>query len=473
MALKRRLLSICLSLLLVVTTLFVPLTAQASYPLSNDRSITARSAIVVFLGTNAAQDMIMFEQNADERLAPAGLTRLVVGLYALQTLEDQGIDPDQATGTYTKAIDDALKAENVRDLYTVKMQEGDVWHVTDLLNIAMLQTAADAVTTLAVTLAGSPEAFVKGMNDMLPLIGCTDTAFTNIYGLDDPGQYTSARDMYRILRYASLNYSTLTSIISQSEYTVHPVVGEVDSWPTTNEMLRQSSTHYYTPLVYGRSGYTESIGQSCASVARDDGFEYMTVVMGSKAVAPPKAEGDEEEDEEEEEVELDSNPAFTDTMTLYRWAYNTFSYKTVVSRNQPITRADVRLAWSTDSVVLTAGTDLEGMLRNEADVNTLTYQIELTEEKLTAPVEQGQVCGVAKIYDGEYLVGQVNLCAAEFVGRSQLLAVFHGIWTILTSPVMLILLAVGAALFIGYIVIGTAHNASRRKNKRKRVKHHR
>ncbi len=424
---------------------------------------------MVFMGTNATQDMIMFEQNADERLAPAGLTRLVVGLYALQTLDDQGIDPEQATGTFSKEINDMVHAERVRDLPTVSMEEGDVWRVTDLLNVSMLQTAADAVTTLAVTLAGSHEAYVKGMNDMLPLIGCTDTRFTNVYGLDDPQQYTSARDMYRILRYASLNYSALTAMLSQSSYTVHPVVGEEDSWPTTNEMLRSSSTHYYTPLVYGRSGYTDSIGQSCASVARDDGFEYMTVVMGCNAVTPPVSEGEEPP----EESELDPYPAFTDTMTLNRWAYNTFSYKTVVSRSQPITRADVRLAWSTDSVVLTACSDLAGMLRNEVDVNALTYELEMTQETLTAPVEKGQVCGVAKIYDGEYFIGQVNLCAAEYVGRSQLLAVFHSIWTVITSPVMLILLAIGAALFVGYIVIGAAHNASRRKKRHKRVKHHR
>jgi len=468
--LKRRLFAICVSLFVLISLFSVPLSAGAAYPLSDDRSITARSAMVVFLGTNASQDMIMFEQNADERLAPAGLTRLLVGLYALQTLEDQHIDPDQATGTFTEAIKQSISTDKLKDLYTVKMQVGDVWHVTDLLNIAMLQTAADAVTTLAVTLAGSTEAFVKGMNDMLPLIGCTDTQFTNVYGIDDPAQYTTARDMYRILRYASLNYSTLTAILSQPEYTVHPVVGEVDSWPTTNEMLRHSSTHYYTPLVYGRSGYTESLGQSSVSVARDGGFEFMTVVMGSKAVAPPRSE---DEEEEEDEPELDPYPAFTDTMTLFRWVYNAFSYKTVVSRNQPITRADIRLAWSTDSVVLTAATDLEGMLRNETNVSDLTYQIELTEDPLTAPVEQGQVYGVAKVYDGEYLIGQVNLCAAEFVGRSQLLALFHGIWWILTRPIMLILLACGVALFLGYIVIGVVHNSRRRKNNHKRVKRHR
>lgn len=457
---KRRLLAVFVACVMLIAVLCAPLSASAAYPLPQDKHIYARSALVVFMGTDVSADMVMFEQNADEHLSPAGLTRILVGLYACKVLEDQNMDPDVATGTFTKSLKDGLSEAGVRDLYTVSMKEGDVWTVTDLLNIAMLQTAADAVTTLVVTLAGSQEAYVNGMNDMLTEIGCTDTHFTNVYGLDDPEQYTTARDMYRILRYASINYSQLTDILGQSEYTVHPVNGEVDSWPATNEMLRASSAFYYSPIVYGRSGYTDSLGQSCASVCRDDGYEYMTVVLG--------CEGGQ--DEEGEDIE---GEAFTDTMTLCRWVYNAFSYKTVVSKSQPISRTKVRLAWSTDSVALVAARDLEGMLRNETDVNTLRYDIVLNDEAVTAPVEQGQVCGTAKIYDGEELIGEVGLCAAEYIPRSQLLFVLNGIWTVLTSPVMLIILALGAALFIGYLAIGFAHSRARRKNKQKKVKRYR
>ena len=457
---RRRLFAVVVAVLLLAAVLCAPLATSAAYPLPQDKRIYARSAILVYMGTDVSADMVMFEQNADEHLAPAGLTRILVGLYACKVLEDQDMDPDTATGTFTKTLKDSISESDVRDLYTVKMQEGDVWTVTDLLNISMLQTAADAVTTLAVTLAGSREAYVNGMNAMLSEIGCTDTHFTNVYGLDDPEQYTTARDMYRILRYASINYSQLTDILSQSEYTVHPVKGEVDSWPATNEMLRSSSPFYYSPIVYGRSGYTDSIGQSSASVCRDDGYEYMTVVMGC----------DGGQDEEGEDIE---GEAFTDTMTLCRWVYNAFSYKTVVSKNQPVTRTKVRLAWSTDSVALVAARDLEGMLRNETDVNALRYDITLNDDAVTAPVDQGEICGMAKIYDGEELIGEIGLCAAEYIPRSQLLFVINGIWTILTSPVMLILFALGAALFIGYIVIGYAHTRSRRKKKHKKVKRYR
>ncbi len=457
---KRRLACLLTACLLLVCALMSPFSASASYPLPEDRSIYARSALVAFLGTDTSSDMIMFEKNADERLAPAGLTRIMVGLFALKTLEEQNMDPTVATGTFTPAMKDALSDHGVRDLYTVNMKEGDVWHVEDLLNVAMLQTAADAVTTLVITLAGSQDAYVQGMNNMLTEIGCTDTHFTNVYGLDDPEQYTSARDMYRILRYASINYARLTDILGNAQYEVKPVKGEEDFWPTTNEMLRPNSEFYYAPIVYGRSGFTESLGQSCASVCRDEGYEYMTVVLGC----------DGGQDEEGEDVD---GEAFTDTMTLCRWVYNAFSYKTVISKNQPITRAKVRLAWSTDSVALVAGRDLEGMLRNETDVNSLRYDIVLNEEVLSAPLDQGEVCGTAKVYDGEVLVGEVDLCSAEYISRSQLLFVLSGIWKVISSPVMLILLALGAALFIGYLVIGFAHSHNRKKKKHKKVKRYR
>lgn len=471
---KKRLISLLAVLVVLLTSVCSPLSAAAAYPLAKDRSITAKSAVVVYLGSDMSNDMLMYEKDADTPLAPAGLVRILVGMYALKCMEEQQIDSEVATATFSQAISDQVDEV---DMITLGIKVGAVWHLEDLLNVAMLQTAADAVTMLVASLAGTQEAFVEGMNKLATDIGCTNSHFTNVYGLDDPNQYTTARDMYRILRYAGLHYPRLVTILGQSECTVKPVVGEEDYWPTTNEMLRESSEYYYAPLVYGRSGYTESIGQSCASVARDEGYEYLTVVMGSDDTPPPKADSDQGDGdsggEDEEEETGSDGPAFLDTMELFRWVYNTFSYQTVVSQNQPISRIGVDLAWSTDSVALVAGSDFKGMLRNEVDLNALRYEMTYAQETLTAPIEQGQICGTARVYDGEYYIGEITLCAAQSIGRSQLLAVGDAIWTVLTSPVMLTIFALLFALFVGYIVITLLYNRSRRKKKHKRVKRYR
>jgi len=442
----RRMAVLVLALIMAVVCC-VPVTAAQTLP--NDVNTTCMSAMVVFLGTEPKNDMVLYEDNADKQLPPSGMVRVMVGLTALKLLEEQNIDPAVATGTYTESVFDTFAGTG---LYTVGMEFGEAWHVNDLLSVAMIQTAADAVGTLVTAVAGTQARFVEKMNALAAELGCENTHFTNVYGLDEADHYTSARDMYTILRHASFLYPEMITMLGRDEYGVTPIGGEPDYWPNTNDMLRPASEFYYAPLVYGRSGYTESIGQSCASVARDDGIEFLAVVMGCK-----DAEGTD-------------GLAFTDTMTLYRWAYNAFTYRTVISKNQPVSRIPVELAWRTDSVALVAKESLQGMLRNDLDINTLRHEITLSADKLTAPVEKGQVCGTATVYDGEEVIGTVELCAVDAVAKSQLLALLNAVGGVLLCPNMLIVYALLAILLISYIVMTVVHNQSRRKNNRKRVK---
>lgn len=439
-----------LALLLACVWLFAAvLPTAAAYPLPEDVTIASRSAIVVYLGADSPEDMVMFEKNADEPYAPAGMVRVLVGLYALKTMEEQNIDPTIATGTYTEDIYNTIAGTG---LYTVGMEYGDIWRVEDLLNIAMVQTAADAVGTLVATLAGTQTRYVEGMNALAAEIGCTNTHFSNVYGLDAADQYTTARDMYTILRYATLHYPQMIEMLSQPEYETHPVKGEGNIWPTTNEMLRKSSEFYYAPLVLGRSGYTDTVGQSCASIARDDGREFLTVVMAAQ------------------DAEDTAGLAFTDSMTLYRWVYRSFTYQNIISQSQPVSRIGVELAWNTDSVVLVAGSALQGMMRNDVDLTALRCEVTLTADSLEAPVEKGQVCGTATVYDGDELIGTVDLVAAETIQRSQILAIADAVWTVMSSPVMLAVMGAFVLLLIGYIILSVVHNRNRRNKKQKRVK---
>ena len=82
------------------------------------------------------------------------------------------------------------------------MSYDEEWTVKDLLSISSIQTAADACVTLAITLSGSHAGFVSEMNALTKEIGCENTSFINVSGADSPSQYTTARDLYKIIRYA-------------------------------------------------------------------------------------------------------------------------------------------------------------------------------------------------------------------------------------------------------------------------------
>lgn len=111
----------------------------------------------------------------------------------------------------------------------------------DLINMTCIQTAADAAVTLAQRCPGSQSAFVERMNQKAEELGCENTHFVNVMGLDDPNQYTSARDMYTITRYAMDNPKFVT-IVRQESYTAKPKnKRESVTYPNSNGMQRSNS----------------------------------------------------------------------------------------------------------------------------------------------------------------------------------------------------------------------------------------
>lgn len=141
-------------------------------------------------------------------------------VVALEIADEKKLDIDKETGTYTSDLFYTFVGGT--GLITAGMELGEEWTIRDLINMTMIQTAADAAVTMADALAGSQTAFVERMNQKAEELGCENTHFVNVMGLDDPNQYVSARDMYKITRYAMDNPKFL-SIAKQTSYTAKPL----------------------------------------------------------------------------------------------------------------------------------------------------------------------------------------------------------------------------------------------------------
>ena len=198
------------------------------YTLPEDRVVYSETALLVNLGGNPDADVTLYEKAADEVRAPGAMIRYMVVAYALHRLQETGMDMDTATGAYTVEMFNNYVAGT--GVPTVNMAFGEVWTVRDLLKAVFLQNASDAVTALAFAIDGGVHAFVEGMNALATEIGCDYTHFANVTGLDSLSQYTTARDVYRIIRYAQ-NFSAFEDLATGRQYTVQPVSG--GSPPTT------------------------------------------------------------------------------------------------------------------------------------------------------------------------------------------------------------------------------------------------
>lgn len=428
--------------------------SAAGYPLPEKTKIRAASAILVSLAGDPKADVVLYEKKAGDVHAPGSMMRYMVLAYALHRAEEKNLDPDKATGTYKKEMFDRYVAGT--GVPTANMNFGEKWKLRDLMAVSFMQSASDTLVTLAVALDGSVPKFIAGMNDLAKEIGCEYSHFSNLTGLDSLGQYTTARDMYRIVRYCQ-QFSSFEKLAGNYMVTVKPVSGgQKRTIVSANELLQTSSPHYYSAIVHSRTGLSEHEGRTCASVARDSGYEYLVVVLGCKETAGT------------------IGCHYTDTKTLLRWAFNSFEYTTVLAKSELVATVPLDLAWSTNHLNLVPANEVATVVDANLDTKQIIRKVTLNEERVKAPVKKGDVLGkVELIINVNQKIGEADLVAGDTVNRSFILWIWSGIAGIFTSVWFWLGFLLLVLLLGGYIVLNIVHNRRRRRQRLQRVKYRR
>ncbi len=418
------------------------------YPADED-PIESPSAVMLYMGVKAEQDVYLYEKAADTRYQPGALMRVAMLGYAMRLIEEQQLDMDTVTGTYTLELFNHYVAGT--GLHVALMDFGETWKLRDLLTLCAIQTAADCAATLAATLSGSPDAFVEGLNLYAEELGCTNSHFTNVVGLNEDGQYMSARDAAVFSR-AAMQYTAVRGALELTQYTVTPISGEkTRSWPTSCDFIRQSSDAFYTYALGGKTGGTLT-EMSLMAFGGNNGYEYMAIVMG----APRK--------DKEEKL---TNIAYADARRLIRWGLLDFRYETLARKNEPVGRLTVRDSAARSSVSLVPVRDLAAVLGESVKSEDVTRRVVTTEEECVAPIEAGQVLGTLELYLGEELVGSVPVAAGENAPRSFLYAAWCDVRDFLFSGWTLALLIILVLAVVGYLVLNVQYNKKRRRKGRR------
>ncbi len=450
----RRFFCVLLSLMLVCGMAVAAAPVASAYTLPDDLTLHASSAAVIFFGGSYEEDVYLYEKNADSVHAPAALVRLMAGAYALKQIKDKSLDMDALSGTYTLEMFNAHVAGT--GVTAIGMEFGETWKLRDLLTVSLIQTASDAATTLAYTVSGGVDAFVKGMNDLAKEIGCEQTHFANVTGLDSLSQYTTARDVHRILRYA-MTFPEFETMISQTQYAVQPLSGGA-GYTVVNrlDMLRSSSPYRYTPLKFGRTGLSEHEGWGLASVASDSGYDYMVIVLG----CPSKTEDGK------------TGLHYTDTIELYRWAFRNFTYKTLLTDSEILGSVKVKHVWGRDAVNLVPKAAFSTVVYNDVKPEEIIKKVTTYESEVKAPITAGTVYGkVELIVNVDEKIGEMELVAAESLQKNALLAVLSGVGGVFTSGWFWLVVGVVVVVIGGYItvaVIGARRHRRRMNKGRKR-----
>ncbi len=358
--------------------------------------LACKGAILIELNS----DTTVFEQNADERLYPASLTKIMTCLLALE----RGVLSDEVK------VDTALMQGMDADASIVGLEDGEVLTLEELLYCVMVPSANDASLVVADHIAGSVEAFVELMNQRAKELGCTNTHFVNPDGLHDEEHYTTARDM-AIITKAALKLEAFRTLCGTAVHEIPETnLSSSRIIYTTNYFMDTTITpKYYWEKVSGiKTGFTTPAGRCLACLVEEGDFSYLSIVLGCETPY-----------DENGEAVLGS---FPESRRLMEYGLENFTFVCVLSHLNPIAQVPVS-SGAVKSVVIAPAQDVSALLPAAYDPAKLNISYTLRDgDALMAPLDADEIVGTATVtYDGK-LAGTADVRTITAVERHKLLS---------------------------------------------------
>ena len=423
----------CAAFLSAVTVLLLAVPgALSARAIDSPPDVVANAAMMVNIETG----QLMYEKNTAVLVAPASTVKIMTGLLALENIPDLTV---QITA----------QADAVNQTYgnNMALSVGEVLTAKDLIYALLIDGDNDAANVLAQYLSpsGSIGDFVAMMNKKAQDLGMGDTHYTNPTGMDDPSMVTTAADMMKLAQYAFKN-NTFMDITSAVSYTIPPTsVSPERPLYNRNYMVSTAlvNAYYYVNTRGMNAGSTAEGGYCVIGTTAKSGLTYLYVIMGSTAVQSPT-------------TGLYSFNSYVDAGKLLDWAFASYALRTVISTEDVIDEAPVSLSMNTDHVTLVPQTDIIAMLAVDVDLqNDITRDIQLSSEKLVAPIKKGDVLGVLNVsYQGQPL-GSTPLVAQSDVESSSMLVLLNNISNITHTEWFI-------ASIIAFVVISICYLLARR-----------
>ena len=381
---------------------------------------------------------VFFDKNADKKMPAAAFIKLIAAVVAIEKWGNL----DESV-TITKENLSLVKYDyGVR---TASYKEGERVSKKELINCLVIYSANDAASVIAHGVSGSLDAFIAEMQNLVEKIGCTSTQIKNIHGFDEEGQYTTAKDIAMIMKYA-LSYPVFSEAVSADSITLKATSeNEERTFKSSNKMKNSSISDYYHPSVTGGK-YTATVkaGECAAVVTNMDGYSYLAVTLGGKL-----------KDIDRDGVE--ENSCFTDTKKMLNWVYENIRYRVIASQDQSVAIVSVKAGKDTDKVRLIPEKETSALV--PASVTPASVMFEIVEDSvaknITAPIKAGEVLGQAKVYYAGDELATVNLVAAQTVERSFIGLIMSKISALVGSGffmVITILLFLAAAAYLALIM---------------------
>ena len=226
--------------------------------------IAAQSHILMDFHTGE----VLAEHNADLRLPPASLTKIMTAHLVFAAIANGQITPETQALISEKAW--AAKVTGSKTFIEVNTQVS----VRDLVYGVIVQSGNDAAIALAELIAGDEKNFARLMNAAAKEMGLPNTQFQNATGLPHPEHYASARDLAQLARAAVAEFPEGYKIYAAPDFTYNNIT----------QSNRNGLLGKYDGADGIKTGHTKAAGYCLVASAARKGRRLIAVVMGAKSV---------------------------------------------------------------------------------------------------------------------------------------------------------------------------------------------
>ncbi|MBM4953084.1 D-alanyl-D-alanine carboxypeptidase [Vibrio parahaemolyticus] len=317
---------------------------------------------------------VLVERDADKRLNPASLTKLMTAYVAGQEVNAGNISLDDQV-----VISRNAWAKNFPDSSKMFIEVNTSVSLSDLYRGLVVQSGNDASVAIAEHVAGSEAGFVSLMNSWASQLGLTNSSFTNPHGLDSDGLYSTPHDIAKLGQAIIRDLPDIYPMYSETSFTYNGITQY-----NRNGLLRDRSMN-----VDGmKTGYTSGAGYSLATSATNGDMRLIAVVMGAKSQSVRESESKQ--------------------LLSYGFRF----YDTLMPTAAGTDMANARV-WMGQKDELKVGVNRDVYLTlPKGDVNKLKAEVEYSGD-LLAPIAQDQVVGKMLYKVDGKVVKETELVALE------------------------------------------------------------
>ncbi len=328
-----------------------------------------------------ASGQVLFEHNSQQKIWPASLTKMMTSYVIGMEFKAGRLHEDDDV---IITADAWSKNSTYADSSKMFIEVGKAIKAGDLNRGIIIQSGNDACVAMALHLAGSEQGFVSVMNNYAQRLGLTGTHFSNVHGLFDEQNYSTAYDMANLSRRLIADLPAEYAIYKEKSFTFNGI-----KQYNRNRLLWDD-----TLAVDGiKTGHLSAVGYNLAASAAVGNMRLIAVVIGAKSEA--------------------DRADFCRQMLTYGFRF--FENYQPFTADQTILTREVRMGQE-NAVELTISKSAALMIpRGSRERIKINYR--LNQAVFTAPISKGQELGVIEFRLDDKLLAQYPLCAKQDVAE--------------------------------------------------------